>query len=68
MRLVQNIQHTCETLSKAHTTFHHRYWRLLHGELARLASAEWRFMCISGEENLDTIWKGLTEEFEEELQ
>ena len=25
-------------------------------------------MCISGEKNLETIWKELTEEFEEELQ
>ncbi len=30
--------------------------------------AEWRFMCISGAKTLDTIWKELTEEFEEELQ
>ncbi len=67
-----HIQHTCEALSEAHTAkhtaTHHRCWRLLHGELARLASTEWRFMCISGEKKLETIWKELTEEFEEELK
>ncbi len=65
---VGHIQHTCETLSEAHTVAHHRCWRLFHGDLVRLASAEWRFMCISGEKTLDTIWKELTEEFEEKLQ
>ncbi len=59
-----HIQHTCEALSEDHTAAHHRCWRLFHGELARLASAEWRFMCISGEKTLDTIWKELTEEFD----
>ena len=34
----------------------------------RLVSADWRFMCITGEKNLETIWKELTEEFEEDLQ
>ena len=63
-----HIQHTCEALSEAHTASHHRCWRLLHGELVRLACAEWRFMCISGEKNLETIWKELTEEFEEEFK
>ena len=45
-----------------------KYWRLIHGELARLASVKWRFMCISGEKTLETIWKELTEEVEEELK
>ena len=47
---------------------HHRYWRLIHGELVRLASVEWRFMFISGEKNLEKIWKELVEEFYEELK
>ena len=25
-------------------------------------------MCITGEKNLETVWKGLAEEFEEDLQ
>ena len=54
--------------TSAHIEAHHRCWRLIHGELARLASTEWRFMCISGEKTLETIWKELTEEFEEELK
>ena len=51
-----HIQHTCEALTEAHTAAHHRCWQLIHGELARLASPKWRFMCISGEKKLETIW------------
>ena len=29
---------------------------------------EWRFMCITGEKNLETVWKEFTEEFEEDLE
>ena len=63
-----HIQHTCEALSEAHTAAHHRCWRLIHEELARLASPEWRFMCITGEKNLATVWKELAEEFQPELK
>ena len=63
-----HIQHTCESLSEGHTVAHHRYWRLIHRELPRLSSVKWRFMCILGEKNLETIWKELQEEFEEELK
>ena len=63
-----HIQHACEALSEAHTSAHHRCWRLIHGELARLASPEWRFKCITGEKNLETVWKELAEEFQEDLQ
>jgi hypothetical protein len=47
-----HVQHTCEALAEAHTAAHHRCWRLIHGELARLASSKWRFMCITGEKSL----------------
>ena len=56
-----HIQHTCETLSETHTAAHHRCWRMIHGELARLASPKWKLMCISGEKNLETTWTELTE-------
>ena len=42
-----HIQHTCEALSELHTMTHHRYWRLIHGELSRLAPSKWRFVCIT---------------------
>ena len=60
-----DIQHTCESLSEAHTADHHRWWRLIHGELSRLVSTKWRFMCITGEKNLETIWTELTDEFKD---
>jgi hypothetical protein len=63
-----HIQHTCEAISEAHTAAHHRSWRLIHEELARLASSEWRFMCITGEKNLATVWKELKEEFRADLE
>ena len=44
-----HIQHTCEALSTAHIDSHHQCWRLIHGELARLAAPEWKFLCVSGE-------------------
>ena len=37
-------------------------------ELKRIVSPKWNFMCISGEKNLETFWKELVEEFEEELK
>ena len=36
-----HLQHTCEALRDVHTMAHHRCWRLIHGELSRLASAKW---------------------------
>jgi hypothetical protein len=50
-----HIQHTCEALSEIHTLAHHRCWRIIHAELARLAS----FICINGEKSLRTIWEEL---------
>ena len=50
-----HIQHTCEALSAAHAEAHHQCLRLIHGELARLASPERKFMCISEEICLQTI-------------
>jgi hypothetical protein len=38
------VQHTCEVLSSTHTSTHHLYCRLIHGELARLASPKWKFI------------------------
>jgi hypothetical protein len=49
-----HIQHTCEVLSTwtaAHIDAQHQCWRLIHGELARLAAPEWKFLCISGEKS-----------------
>ena len=63
-----HIQHTCEALSEAHTAAHHRCWWLIHEELARLASPKWRFMCITGEKNLATVWKELADEFKTDLE
>jgi hypothetical protein len=31
------IQHTCESFSDLHTAAHHPWWRLIHGDLSRLA-------------------------------
>jgi hypothetical protein len=58
-----HIQHECEALSEIRTRAHHRCWRLLHADLARLASSEWRFICINGENSLRTIWTELGDEF-----
>ncbi len=60
-----HIQHTCEALSEIHTLAHHRCWRIIHAELGRLTSSKWRFICISGEKNLRTIWTDLENEFPE---
>ena len=60
-----HIQHTCETLSELHTMAHHRCWRLIHGELSRLASTQWWFICINGEKCFRTVWKELAQEFPE---
>jgi hypothetical protein len=60
-----HIQHTCETLSAAHIDAHHQCWRLIHGELARLAAPEWKFLCVSGEKCLQTILDDITSEFKD---
>jgi hypothetical protein len=60
-----HIQHTCEALSAAHIDAHHQCWRLIHGELARLAAPEWKFLCVSGEKCLQTIWDEITSEFKD---
>jgi hypothetical protein len=36
-----HIQHTYEALSAVHIDVHHKCWRLIHGELTRLATPEW---------------------------
>jgi hypothetical protein len=56
---------TCETLSTAHIDVHHQCWRLIHGELARLAAPGWKFLCVSGEKCLQTIWDEITSDFED---
>ena len=60
-----HIQHTCEALSEAHIEAHHQCWRLIHGELARLTAPEWKFLCISGEKCLQTIWDEITSDFKD---
>ena len=60
-----HIQHTCEALSEIHTMTHHRCWCLIHGELSRLASSVWRFICISNEKSFRTAWTELAQEFPE---
>jgi hypothetical protein len=60
-----HLQHTCETLSTAHIDTHHQCWRLIHGELARLSVPEWKFLCVSGEKYLQTIWDEITSDFED---
>ena len=62
--ILGHTQHTCETLSAAHIDAHHQCCRLIHGELARLASPEWTFLCISGEKCLQTIWNEIPSEIE----
>ena len=60
-----HIQHTCEALSEIHTMAHHRCWRLIHGELSRLALSTWRFICIHNEKSFRTVWTELAQEFPE---
>ena len=60
-----HIQHTCEALSEIHTMAHHRCWRLIHGELSRLASSDWGFICINNEKCFRTVWTELAQEFPE---
>ena len=60
-----HIQHTCEALSAAHIDTHHQCWRLIHGELPRLTAPEWKFLCVSGEEYLQTVWDEITSDFED---
>ena len=59
------IQHTCEVLTDDHTEGHHQCCRWIHGELARLTSPEWKFMCTSGEKYLQTIWDELPLQIED---
>jgi hypothetical protein len=59
-----HIQHTSEALSTAHIDAHHQCWRLIHGELARLAVPGWKFLCISGEKCLQTLWNDIPTEIE----
>ena len=37
----------------------------IHGELARLAAPGWKFLCVSGEKSLQTIWDDITSDFED---
>jgi hypothetical protein len=60
-----HIQHTSEALSVAHIDAHHQCWRLTHGESTRLPSPEWKFLCVSGEKYLRTIWDDITSEFKD---
>ena len=60
-----HLQHTCEDLRDFHTMTHHRRWCLIHGELSRLVSSTWKFICIEKEKNLRTIWTELVQEFPE---
>ena len=61
-----HIQHTCDALSTAHIDTHcHQLRCLIHGELARLASPAWNFICNSGEKCLQTIWDELSLEMED---
>jgi hypothetical protein len=59
-----HMQHTCEALSADHIDTHHQCWRLIHGEVARLAAPEWKFLCISGERYLQTFWNDIPSEIE----
>ncbi len=59
-----HIQHTCEALSAAHIHTHHQFWRLIHGDLAWLVDPEWKFLCISGEKCLQTLWNDVPFEIE----
>ena len=60
-----HIQHTWEVLSTAHIDAHHQCWRLIHGELARLTVPEWKFLCISGEKCLQTLWNDIPTEIQD---
>jgi hypothetical protein len=60
-----HIQHTCEALSEIHTMAHHRCWSLTHGEFSRLASSDWRCICIDNEKIFRTVWTELAQEFPE---
>ena len=63
--VIYDDQKTCEALSAAHIDAHHQCWRLIHGELDRLAAPEWKFLCISGEKCLQTIWNDIPSEIED---
>ncbi len=62
-----HMQHQCESLPELHTLAQYRYWCIIHTEWGRLASSEWRFICINGERTLKTIWNELEAEFPEIL-
>jgi hypothetical protein len=49
----------------AHIDVHHKCWRLIHRELAQLAAPQWKFLCVSGEKCLQTIWDDITSEFKD---
>jgi len=38
---------------------------MIHGDLARLAAPKWKFLCVSGEKCLQTIWDEITSDFED---
>ena len=59
-----HILHTCEALSTVHIDAHHKCCHLIHGELVRLTTPEWKFLCISGEKCLQTIWNEIPFEIE----
>jgi len=58
--------YTTHTRSPIRSSYnaHHQCWRLIHGELARLAAPEWKFLCISGEKCLQTLWNEIPSEIE----
>jgi len=60
-----HIQHTCEALSAAHIEDHHQCCRRIHGELARVVSPEWKFLCLSVEKFLQTKWDEITSDFKD---
>ena len=39
--------------------------RLIHGGLVRLVAPEWKFLCVSDEKCLQTIWNDITSDFED---
>jgi hypothetical protein len=59
-----HIQHTGEVLSTPHIDAHHQRWRLIHGELDRLVVPPWKFLDMSGEKCLRTLWNEIPSEIE----
>jgi hypothetical protein len=60
-----HIQYTWEVLSTEHIDTHHQCWQPIHRELTRLGTPEWKFLCVSGEKCLQTIWDDITSEFKD---